>query len=176
VSISDDEISNAMEAWNLEPDGTKRTPYKRVKERKGESIPVACRADALVVRRLDEILASAKGWPDYKTRSDIIQDAIVLWLERWEDEHPDTATALSHQLHVEKMGRRRAARNEFYELAKHELDGLREEGDITGLYQFIEAIDLSLKDFRTDAPAVYLRKIDELRTNAKRMIDASDTI
>lgn len=173
MSISDDDLTSAMEAWNLDSDGQKRTPYKRVKERKGESIPVTARCDSLMVRRTDEILASAVGWPTYKTRSDIIQDALAMWLEEWDKDHPDNTTPLSYQFKVEQMGRRRSARTDFLEMAKTELDGLREDGDITGLAMFIATLDIALIDFRHDAPASFLVKIDEIRNNAKRLIDAS---
>ncbi len=175
MSLSDEELRNQLQAWNLETDPTKRTPYKRVQERKGDSTPVACRCDSFIVRRMDEILGSANS-PDYKTRSDIVQDAIALWLEEWDKEHPEMVTALSYQFKVEQMGRRRAARTAFLEVAKTELDGLRDDGDISGLHQFIQALDTALVDFREDAPASFLRKIDEIRTSARRLIDASNAL
>lgn len=173
---SDEEIQRNIEAWNLESDPTKRTPYTRIKDKKGDSVPVAARCDSLMVRRMDEILARALGWPTYKTRSDIIQDAIAFWLEQWDLDHPETASALSHQFHVEQMGRRRNARNQFFEMAKEELNGLRDEGDTTGLYQFIAALDQALTDFREDAPATFLSKMTELRAAAKKLVDASTEI
>lgn len=176
MSISDEELHKSLEVWNLETDPTKRTPYKRIKEKGGESIPVTARCDSLMVRRLDEILASALGWPTYKTRSDIIQDAIAFWLEEWDKEHPEMVTALSYQFKVEQMGRRRSARTDFLEMAKRELDGLRDDGDIAGLHQFMQTLEIALSDFREDAPASFLRKIDEIRTSAKRLIDAGNAI
>lgn len=176
MSLSDEALAKQMEAWNLDADGSKRTPYTRVKDKKGDSVPVTARCDSLMVRRTDEILASAVGWPTYKTRSDIVQDALAMWLEEWDKEHPDQASALSYQFKVEQMGRRRAARTDFIDIAKKELDGLREDGDITGLHQFIATLDTALSDFRVDAPASFLRRVDELRTSAKRLIDASTTL
>lgn len=176
MSLSDDELSKAMEVWNLESESRSRTPYKRVSEKKGDSIPVAARCDSLMVRRMDEILASGMGSPDYKTRSDIIQDAIAFWLEEWDRSHPEMMTALSYQFRVEQMGRRRSARSGFLEMATKELEGLRDDSDITGLHQFIQTLDSALVDFREDAPASFLRKIDDIRTNARRLIDASNAI
>lgn len=171
--MSDEELKAHMEEWNLESDPRKRTPYKRIQERKGDSTPVACRCDSFIVRRMDEILATQD--PDYKTRSDIVQDALALWLEKWDEDHPEMVTALSYQFKVEQMGRRRAARSAFLEVAKTELEGLREDGDVGGLHHFIQALDTALIDFREDAPASFLRKIDEIRMGAKRLIDASTT-
>lgn len=176
MSLSDEELSKAMEPWNLESDGRTRTPYKRVKERSGESIPVATRCDSLMVRRMDEILASGVGSPTYRTRSDIIQDAIAFWLEEWDRNHPDMITPLAYQFKVELMGRRRSARKDFLEVAKAELDGLRDDGDITGLQELIKELDKALSDFRQDAPASFLNKMDEIRTSAKRLIDAGNTL
>lgn len=170
MSLSDEELSKAMEAWNLETDNKKRTPYKRVSEKKGDSIPVACRCDSLMVRRMDEVIGLQD--PSYKTRSDIVQDAIAMWLEDWDIRHPDVITALTYQFKVEQMGRRRSARSTFLEMAKKELDGLRDDSDIMGLHQFVQTLDTALMDLREDAPASFLRKVDDIRTSAKRLIGA----
>lgn len=176
MPLSDEELAKAMQAWNLETEPIKRTPYKRATERKGESIPIATRCDAFMVRRMDEILGSGTGLPDYKTRSDIVQDAIAFWLENWDQEHPDFSTPLRWQFRVEQMGRRRISRNDFLEKAKDTLDGLREDGDTTGLTHFIAALDESLTDFRQDAPVSFLSRISDLRSQAKRLLDASNQV
>jgi hypothetical protein len=50
------------------------------------------RVDSKFADEINQILASQAD-PDLKTRSDVLHDAVALWLDEWADEHADTSLA-----------------------------------------------------------------------------------
>ena len=84
-----------------------------MKSKGGETERIQCRADAFHVRRMDERLA-ARLDPEFKTRSDIMQDAIAMWLEDWDRRYPDgSGGQLRYQSELANMERRRQHRRGF---------------------------------------------------------------
>lgn len=162
--------------WMLDDETLKRQPYVKDQVKRGNTELIQCRADAFHVRRIDEIIA-ARIDSTFKTRSDVVQDAIAMWLEDWDRRYPDGATGeLSYQARIEAMKRKRRYRADFLTIAEEELHGLQQDGDIQGLGNFLQTILLAQGDFKDDAPATYLQKIDDMILRARRLLNASNTI
>lgn len=159
--------------WMLDDSDAARQRYTKGDVKRGQTEVVQCRADAFHVRRIDEIVASRID-PSLKTRSDVLQDALAMWLEDWDKRYPDGAGGeLSYQAKLEAMRRKRRYRTDFLTTAEEELRGLREEGDVNGLSGFLQTLLLAQGDFKDDAPATYLGKIDNMVNEARRLLDAN---
>lgn len=159
--------------WMLEDTEAKRDRYTKSDVRRGNTEVIQCRADAFHVRRVDEIVASRID-PALKTRSDVMQDALAMWLEDWDRRFPDGAGGeLSYQARIEAMKRKRRYRLDFLETAEEELTGLQNDGDVQGLSTFLQTLLLAQGDFKDDAPDTYLRKIDDMIQRAQRLLAAN---
>lgn len=159
--------------WMLDDSDQSRQRYTKSDVKRGQTEVIQCRADSFQVRRVDEIVASRID-PVLKTRSDVLQDALAMWLEDWDRRYPDGAGGeLSYQARLEAQRRKRRYRTDFLATAEDELKGLREEGDITGLSGFLQTLLMAQGDFKDDAPASYLHKIDNMISEARRLLDAN---
>src|SRR5271154_4617611 len=86
--VPDSPTSDMPGEWSLD-DFQKLSGERQrfVSQSKAASEVVSFRADSFHVRRVDEILA-ARIDPELKTRSDIMQDALHLWLTTWDETYP----------------------------------------------------------------------------------------
>lgn len=159
--------------WMLDDSDQSRQRYTKNDVKRGQTDVIQCRADSFHVRRVDEIVASRID-PSLKTRSDVLQDALAMWLEDWDRRYPDGAGGeLSYQAKLEGMRRKRRYRSDFLMTAEEELKGLREDGDVNGLSGFLQTLLMAQGDFKDDAPGSYLQKIENMISEARRLLDAN---
>ena len=158
--------------WLSNDDGTPRQRYTKSDVKRGQTELVQCRADAFLVRRVDEIVASRLD-PIIKTRSDVLQDAIALWLEDWDERYPDQGGALAYQSRLERMSRRREYRESFIDTVEEQLELTKRLGDISDLRELSQILSLAYTDFKTDAPPTSMKRMDDLMQTCQRLITES---
>lgn len=157
--------------WLLDDADIPRQRYTKSDVKRGQTELLQCRADAFHVRRIDEIVASRLE-ANFKTRSDVVQDAVAMWLEDWDRRYPDGASGeLSYQGRLEKLQRRQQHRDSFMETASEYMDSLRTTGDIYGLKEFLQVLLMAQGDFRADAPVSYMNKLEYMVETAERLLN-----
>lgn len=158
-----------LNPWALDDTGA-RQRYTKSEVKRGETERIQCRADAFQIRRIDEIVASRID-PSFKTRSDVLQDAIAMWLEDWDLRYPDgVGGELSYQARLKTMERKRVYRQEFLTSAVEQIDSLKIDADVEGLSSYLHIMLLAQGDFRSSAPESYLKQLDALIAEARRLI------
>lgn len=164
-------VEMTVNPWALDDPESNRQRYTKSNVQRGSTEVIQCRADAFHVRRIDEIVASRID-PSFKTRSDVMQDALAMWLEDWDRRYPDGAAGeLSYQALMKAMERKSAYRTEFMETASGQLDRLRQEGDSGGLSEYLHIMARARGDFKDSAPPSYMTKIDRLISDARRLLE-----
>jgi hypothetical protein len=162
----------SFDPFSLEDRSSCRQRYTKKEVKRGETEQIQCRADMFNVRRIDEIIA-ARIEPEIKTRSDVLNDAISLWLEDWDHRYPDGAAGqLRYQSELVNMERKRGYRQDFIQRAEGQLAGLREDGDLLGLKNYISLMLRARGDFMDDAPDSFMERMDRFISEARRLIDA----
>jgi hypothetical protein len=157
--------------WTLD-DSENRQRYTKSDVRRGQTEFIQCRADSFHVRRIDEIVASRID-PTLKTKSDVLQDALAMWLEDWDKRYPDgSGGELAYRARLMRMERKRAFREEFMESAGDQLEALQRDGDALGMSEFLQIMLQAQGDFKDDAPSSYLSKVEDMIQRARRMLDA----
>jgi hypothetical protein len=163
---------SSFDPFALDDPTASRQRYTKDQVKRGETERVQCRADAFKVRRIDEIVA-ARIEPELGTRSDVLNDAIDLWLEDWDRRYPDGASGqLRYQSELLNMERKRQYRQGFIDQAETQLTGLREEGDLLGLKSYVGLMLRARGDFMDDAPDSFMERMDKLISEARRLLDA----
>lgn len=161
-----------FDPFSLDDPTHPRQRYTKTEVKRGETERIQCRADSFHIRRIDEILA-ARIDPEFKTRSDVFQDAIAMWLEDWDRRYPDGAAGqLRYQSELANMERSRRHRTEFITNAEQELDGLREDADINGLRQYVQLMCRARGDFLDDAPATFMVRMDKMISESRRLVES----
>jgi hypothetical protein len=162
-----------LNPWALD-DLTPRQRYTKTEVKRGETERIQCRADAFNVRRIDEIVAS-RIEPTLKTRSDVLNDALSLWLDDWDSKYPDgVGGELAYQARLKTMERKRIYRNDFLEDAKAQIENLQSDGDLEGLTTYLHLMQLAQGDFQSSAPESYVRQLKSLIDQARRLIEAAN--
>lgn len=156
------------EDWRLEkPHET----YTKSDVKRGQTEHINFRADAFHIRRIDEILGGRYD-PAFKTRSDVLSDAIVMWLEDWDLKHPDgSAGELRGRFQLDRQKQARDSRNDYLEQIKVELEDLRKDGDIDGLRALASNIIQQREDFKGSAPPRYIAELDQVLAETRRLLD-----
>ena len=164
---------NGWNPWTLDDPDAIRQRYTKAQVKHGQTDLIQCRADAFHVRRVDEIVASRID-PTLKTRSDVMQDALAMWLEDWDRRYPDgSGGELSYSARLQRMERKRRYRSEFIDSASEQLDSLQRDGDALGLGEFLQIMLQAQGDFKDDAPPSYLTKVEGMIQTARRMLEAA---
>jgi Arc/MetJ-type ribon-helix-helix transcriptional regulator len=165
--------ANGWNPWTLDDTDTKRQRYTKSDVHRGQTELIQCRADSFHVRRIDEIVASRID-AVLKTRSDVIQDAIALWLEDWDRKFPDgSGGELGYHARLLRIERKRIYRDQFMETAEEQLNALQADGDIHGLAEFLQIILQSQGDFKDDAPVSFMDQLEKLVDRAHRLVEAA---
>lgn len=161
-------------AWQLdgptEP-ATERERYTKAEVKRGEVEFIGCKAKAIHVRRIAEIVES-RVEPELKTKSDVLQDALVMWLEDWDRRHPDFTDehSLRAQDELDRMQQLTIARKTIIAKAKGQLDALREDGDIVGLRRFLRVLEDMEEKNRADAPAKFMKDLADMTVQVTRLL------
>lgn len=159
-------MSSNASAWGLE---NSHDRYTKSEVKRGESEHINCRLSSFHVRRVDEIIA-ARYEPSFKTRTDVLQDAIVMWLEDWDQRYPDGSRGeMSALSEMELKVRRRESRDSFMAFAKKEFEALIDDTDLHGIRAFL----ITLIKFRTesppDTPQKFKNEVDGMIERARRL-------
>jgi hypothetical protein len=157
-----------VDPWRMEkPHET----YTKSDVKRGATDHVQFRADSFHIRRIDEILGQRLD-SAFKTRSDVFQDAIVMWLEDWDLKHPDGAAGeLHYKFAMEQQKRQRVSRREYLETVKEELDDLRKDADVEGLRALARNIISASEELKHTAPPKYIAELDQILADTRRMLD-----
>jgi hypothetical protein len=162
------DITRDSDPWRLE---RTHEVYIRPKLTKEEQEYCNFRASKFHIRRLDEIVGQRLD-PAFKTRTDILYDAVVLWLENWDLNHPDGATGELHfQFQLEQQQRQRASRNSYLEMVKGELEEAKKDGDLDGLSALASNIIRATQELKHSAPPKYVAELDQLLAETRRLLD-----
>jgi hypothetical protein len=112
--------------------------------------------------------------PGIETYSDIMNDAVFCWLEKFYEEHPTVNPAAAEEMRMIRLEAERDERTEFLVLCKKVLDGLKEDRHVKGMEQYLTSLVESKYDFvNRDAPPDYIEKLDDLIRSVRNLIDAS---
>jgi hypothetical protein len=131
------------------------------------------RAVEFWARRADEIVAS-RVEPSIKTTSDLLQDALVMFIEDWDKRYPDgMGGELAYQTRLLLAELKDEAREAFIEQSESRLDRLQANGDLRGLNEFLQIMHQAEGDFKDDAPRSYLVKIEDMIEKAHRLLHAA---
>lgn len=162
------DISKEHDPWNLE---RTHEVYTRTKLPKDEQEYCNFRAKKSHIRRIDEIVGQRLD-PAFKTRTDVLFDAVVLWLETWDLNHPDGATGeLRFEFQLEQQQRQRGSRTSYMEKVTQELDELRKDADIDGLRSLASNIIMATQEMKHSAPPKYIAQLDQILADTRRLLD-----
>lgn len=109
-----------------------------------------------------------------ETYSDLINDALFGWFEKYYEDNPTADPAAAQELHMIRLNAERSERNEFLQLSQKVLSDLTEDRHIKGLDKFITAmVEAKYSYINQDAPDDFVKRLDELLTRARRLLDES---
>lgn len=149
--------------------GEKRLRYTGKDVKRGETEMVSFRCDYRIVHRL-QVIVEQKLDPEIETKSDILHDALHLWLTRWDEDHPDGAGGrLAYQFRMRDLERKMANQDTFLESVSRILEQLKEHRDVAGIKELLVYIGEARFDF-TDAPPLFLEKLGEVQEEARRLV------
>lgn len=162
------DISRDSDPWRLEK---MHEVHPRPKLLKDEQEYCNFRANKFHVRRIDEIVGQRLD-PAFKTRTDVLYDAVVLWLETWDLNHPDGSTGeLHYRFQLEQQRRQRESRNAYLESLVEELDALRKDADLEGIKSLSSNIINAREELKHTAPPKYIAQLDQLLADTRRLLD-----
>lgn len=162
------DITREPDPWRLE---STHQVYSRPKLPKDEQEYCNFRANKFHIRRIDEIVGQRLD-PSFKTRTDVLYDAVVLWLETWDLNHPDGATGeLHYQFELEQQQRQRESRNNYKDKVVEQLDELRKDGDIEGIKALASNIVRATRELKDSAPPKYIAELDQILADTRRLLD-----
>lgn len=158
-------MSNASD-WGLD---VPHDRYTKSEVKRGDTEHINCRINSFHVRRIDELLA-ARFEPNFKTRTDVIQDAIVMWLEDWDLRYPDGAHGqLSAESKMQLRKRRREHREAFMAFADKEFEALIFDKDKSGIADFLITLIQARAEFPPDTPQSFQDKLNAMIEKARRL-------
>lgn len=151
-----------------------RMRYTAASIRKGEAgEPVSFRPNAFHTRRIDEILA-ARIDPELRTRSDILHDALHLWLQTWDEQYPDGANGMMRtQFQMDELEREASVQKNFALRSQMILDDLRETGDVRKLTRYITMVSDGIEEFGDTASPGIVTKLRAMLDTAERLREAA---
>lgn len=157
-----------VDPWRLEK---QHETYTKSDVKRGNTEHIQFRADAFHVRRVDEIIASRID-PSFKTRSDVLSDSLVLWLENWDLAHPDGEQGqLHYKFQMDKQKRQRESRAEYMDTVKEELADCRKDADYEGIREITRSLISAVASMEGQAPPKYIAELDQLLMEARRLLD-----
>lgn len=132
-------------ADNLIPfDKPKSRRHTRAANQSKETDLISFRASTAEVRKMDEIAASRID-PALKTRSDIINDAIHQWLDKFFEENPDGLPMIADRFRLEHLNFLAESRETDLHLIQESTDRALEESN-QGMLQPILLNAMRLKN------------------------------
>ena len=135
---------------------------------RGESEFVGFRCAIKRIRQMDEIVAS-RFFPEIKTRSDILQDAVVMWIDKYYEENPQAPGHLKWQM--TRIELNRTMRDADYEQAERMIRRGIHEKDHTLLVGSLPALHRIRLLFETEsASPVEMVAIKELIKDTEEAI------
>lgn len=162
------DISRESDPWRLE---RTHEVNPRPKLAKDEQEYCNFRANKFHIRRIDEIVGQRLD-PAFKTRTDVLYDAVVLWLETWDLNNPDGATGeLHYRFQLEQQKRQRESRTAYRDSLMEELDALRKDADIEGIKALATNIIHAREELRHTAPPRFIAELDQILADTRRLLD-----
>lgn len=164
--ILNSEKPSGPSAWQLE---AAHQRYFKREGNKSETESFTGRISSFHLRRIEEIIHT-RIEPDFKTKTDVVQDAISMWLEDWDLRHPDGVGGeytSSSQLDIIQAASDRRAN--YMAKAEKTLDTVSHDKDIAGL----KAVVVSFVKYREEsqsAPVAYQADLDGLIAKARRLL------
>lgn len=163
---SNDDGPSGSGPWQLD---SPHQRYFRKEGNKSETESFTGRFSSFHLRRIEEIIHT-RIEPDFKTKTDIVQDAISMWLEDWDQRHPDGVggeyTSSSQLDIIQAQSDRRA---NYLDKAKKTLDTVASDKDIAGLKAVVVSFVKYLEESHA-APAAYQLELEALIAKARRML------
>lgn len=165
VSV-DDQVPNFVpEAWGFD-NPSNRERYIRPKAEPTEML--SFRAVGKHARILDEIIHSGID-PRLKTKSDCLQDAVVLFIEHWTDNFADGLSGRTlRMLQMERVAMQGRARQEFLDQHDETYDEARRAQDTKTLRMLYMNLQAERQEAVGFSPDTYIADLDK---RIERMAD-----
>jgi hypothetical protein len=165
------------EAWTLddimEGSPKRRVPITSTQFKRGDTEMVSFRAPLEHVVKM-QIIIEQRRVAGIQTRSDIMNDAVFMWLERFYEDNPTFDPAAAQDMKMIRLRVEREHRATFLNSAQTLLEGLVEDQDTVGIDQYLVAMVESKYDYvNRNAPKSFVVKLDSLIDRARRLIDES---
>lgn len=160
--------------WQLDiskASDSKRERWVRKNVERGKSEHFNIRISSFHIHRLSTIVEKNLD-PQLETKADIFEDAIALWLEVWDEDHPDGAEGtLSNQSQLQRLSNALAIRESFMETAEQLLDKLKSVGATESIKSYIPVMCNQREQWRNDGtPDSILESLDKIIEKARRLI------
>lgn len=137
--------------------------------KRGETEMVSFRCDLQILHRMQVIVESGED-PELQTKTDILLDAVHLWLTRWDEDHDDPRQRkLAYQFRMRELRRRLDHQKSFLESTESLLDALKNTGDVDGLKELLFIMAEAKFEF-TDSPPDFLKKLQYMTDETRRLV------
>lgn len=165
------------DAWTLENimqgKAKSHTPITSKHLKRGETQVVSFRVSLEDYAKIQKTVQQRRV-PGIETYSDLMTDALFLWLEKFYDENPTVDPGAAQELRMVRLNAERHQRVEFVTLAQKVLTDLIEDRHIKGLDQFHAAMIESKYSYQNqNAPDDFIRDLDRIINQARRLLDES---
>ena len=145
----------------------KRTRYTQSKSQQTEHI--SFRAPLSIIREIDEIVAGR--YDEFlRTRSDVLNDAVALWLETWFTEHPDKLVTEAREFFLSKRRMERERRDSYIQLLEDELEKAIKDKDA----KYLRELFIEVARYRGEAEAhcspAQLEQLQKLHDRLKEIL------
>lgn len=150
------------------PEKTRRR-YTSKDIKRGESETVSFRCDYRIIGRMQKIIEQRLD-ADLETRSDILNDAIHLWLTTWDEEHPDgNSGRMSSEFRMLEIQRNLEYQDRFLTNATELMDSLKEHRDVRMIREFLFHLAEMRYKFG-NAGDRFFEKFDSIVEDARRLV------
>lgn len=168
-------MTDIPDEWTLEDimnhAGKPHVPITSKRLKKGETQVVSFRVSLEDYTKIQKIVQQRRI-PGIETHSDLLSDALFMFLEKFYEEQPNLDPGALQELRMVRLNAERHQRVEFLGMANKVLTDLIEDRHIKGLDQFhVSMIESRFSYQNQDAPDDFLREIDRIIEKTRRLLD-----
>jgi hypothetical protein len=114
--------------------------------------------------------------PLLETKSDILQDALHLWLEKWDEDYGDGADGeLSYEFRLKEIERRIIYQESFVGTVENIFDSLKKYRDVNGFKEYlVSMVEARLNFVGSGVPPEILERMDNLIEDTRRLLKEAE--
>ena len=150
---------------------TSETRERFTQAPRGQTENVGFRAFLGHLRIVDEAIQSRRD-PRIKTRSDVLQDALMMWIEDWAKNYAEQGVhgTFLRELNLNKAKAKRERRKYMLDLIDADIEEAKQDKDVYGLQSTLRTVQEERDSLDEHCPQSYISQLDERIESLQEML------